>query len=268
MRGWRFVLCTLLAALGGCFLTTSLDGLSGSPAMLMDTGVAGDGPTDAGVEPDAPAADFRCMMITPAPAFCSDFDTGSIDGTLGTPNTALGGTVAFDETTFVSRGRSLKLTTPALTAGAGIARAGVVQSFERAGRSTINVRFDMRVDSADGAEASTLALWMGDWDVTLFIGSTSRIREGVSGDGGRVFTSTDKTAPPVGRWISTSLILTLDSSSSNVVVAYEGVKQGAVPLVAHQYLASSIRVEVGFNYVARPDRGRDMHIDNLVVDIE
>jgi hypothetical protein len=103
------------AALGGCSLTTSFDGLSGgSPSNPLDGGddavakdatTTTDGPTDAGLdaEADAPDPDSRCTMITPAPAFCSDFDTGTIDAILGTPNTALGGSVAFDETTRLAR---------------------------------------------------------------------------------------------------------------------------------------------------------------------
>ena len=280
MRRWHCLVYALGAALGGCLLTTPLDGLSGTPSnptadAMADGGdatvdaVVNNGPADASPDADAAVADFRCTMFTPAPVFCSDFDMGTSVSVFGTPIIALGGAVTFDDTIFVSRSRSLRLTVPALAAGAGIARATIGRSFPiAAATSTIELRFDMHIDSADTDVSSTLFLSMAAWDLTLFVGTTSRLREGTPGDGGLDYKSTDRTPPALGRWVNASLTLALGPGSSSATIAYDGVTQSAVPLVAHAYRAASIRVDVGFSYVSAPDNGRDMHIDNLVVDMK
>lgn len=280
MRRSLCAVYALGAAVGGCLLTTPLDGLSdtsSSPAAdaMADGGdatvdaVVNDGPADTSPDADAAVADFRCTIFTPAPVFCSDFDMGTSDSVFGTPILVLGGSVTFDDTIFVSRSRSLRLMVPVLPAGAGNGRATIGRSFPvAAATSTIELRFDMHIDSADTDVSSTAFFSMGAWDLTLFVGTTSRLREGTPGDGGLDYKSTDRTPPALGHWVNASLTLALGAGSSSATIAYDGVKQSAVPLVAHTYRAASIRVDVGFSYVSSPDNGRDMHIDNLVVDMK
>lgn len=289
MRG-RLTSVLALGALGtGCLLTTSLDGLDDLPVTTIgdrdasspadSSSSSSDGAphdedgaatVDAGHDAAGGAGtDFRCSSLSPLPVFCTDFDTGTLGAIVGTPRTALGGEVKLDPLVFRSTSRSLALTAPALASGTG--RASVARAFGFAPQTSIVVAFDMRLDSIDKSSVNSLNISMGGYEVALFLGGSAKLREGLPVDGGGPpsFSSTDLSPPPLGTWVHLTLSVTLGtgaSAMSSAILAYDGTPQGAVPLVIHAYRSTSWSVDVGLNFVSSPDDGRDVHIDNLVVD--
>jgi hypothetical protein len=273
------------AVLAGCLLTTPLDGFSDSsgqtPARddsgaLPGTDAGMDGSIDSAVEGGPPSvdggprADFRCAVLSPAPSFCADFDTGDLAANVGAPVLSLGGQAVLDDTSSVSPARSLKLTTPALNTGMGPTRARATRAFGFVPANSIRVELDMRIDSSDKTATNAVSVSLNNYDISLFLGSSAKLREGIPGQAGIVYTTTDQTAPKAAAWFHLSLLVTLakagDSSTSTVTVSYDGVAQGAVPVKIEQYLGASWRVDLGINYVEGPDTGHDVHIDNVVID--
>jgi hypothetical protein len=277
-----------IALLGtGCLLTTSLDGLTDPPvttsgdrdASLMDSSSSPDGApqggdgsagVDAGNDADGAApVDFRCSSLSPLPVFCTDFDTGTLGSIIGTPKTALGGNVQLDSLVYRSASRSLALTAPAIASGTG--RASVARSFGFVPQTSIVVAFDIRIDSIDASSVNGLNISMGGYELGLFLGGSAKLREGLPVDGGGMpaYGTTNLAPPPLGRWAHLTLSVTLGTGAaptSSATIAYDGVPQGAVPLVIHAYRSSSWSVDVGLLFIAGPDDGRDIHIDNLVID--
>lgn len=254
---------------GGCLLTTTLDGLSGGADVGSGEASAGDSSGDAGTAGDAAnaeggAGEFRCAMLSPAPAFCTDFDVGTL-GSIIESSTEVGCSATLDDTLFSSTHRSLKLASPNLRSGTG--RATVGRQFNFIPQSFIGVQFDLHVDSVDKTAAKVVGIDMGGYILALTVGDNAKIREGVpGGDGGPVFSVTDRLPPAAGRWVRVAFIVSIVDSGSHVVLSYDGVAQSAVPLVIHRYRASGWAVNVGINFVIAPDEGRDIHIDNLVID--
>jgi hypothetical protein len=263
----------------GCLLTTSLDGLDDSPAPLgghdgatsagdsgglidaADAATAADAPVD--VDAQGPV-DFRCASLPSVPVFCTDFDMGTVSSIIGAPTTDLGGEVKLDSLVFRSSSRSLALTAPA--AATGVGRANVGRTFGFAPQNSISVDLDLRLDSIDKSSVNTLSISMGSYDLSLFLGGSAKLREGVPGDGGTIYTATDQSPPKAGAWVHLSLAVVLASGASKATVSYDGVPLGSIPLVIEAYRASSWSVDLGLNYITTPDDGRELHIDNLVID--
>jgi hypothetical protein len=269
----------ILGAFGaGCLLTTPLDGFAdpqaaiGGPDAAPSPGDSGQGAdggadgADAGdAAPDAPSPDFRCSSLATAPLFCTDFDKGTLQDIVASTNTALGGTVTLDETVYRSTSRSLELTSPALTSGVPVAL--VSGTFAAAPLTSMLVEFDIRIDSIDKGSINTLSIYMGGYVLSVFLGQFApKLREGLPVDGGHVYTSTDLTAPKAGVWVHFALDIKLAVGASTATLSYDGVAQGPFPLVMESYLAGNWRVDLGLNYITTPDEGREVHVDNLVID--
>jgi hypothetical protein len=230
---------------------------AGQPADSGSDVASGDGATPA----------FRCSALMPVPAFCTDFDQGTLASIFGTPDTAAGATLALDDLMFVSPGRSMRAFIAAVATGS-TPHAVVNKTFGFAPTSRISVEMDMRMDSADGSSTNTVDVVMNGYALALFLGgSSAKIREGVPADGGGLnYGSTDRLAPPSAKWFHLSFVITTTAGAAKVVLAYDSVPQSAVPLVVDQYMASTWKVQLGLNFVGVPDQGRDMHFDNLVID--
>ncbi len=269
-----------LAAGAGCLLTTPLDGFDGpGGGGGSDTGAGGevgldgpggdagpqaDGPSDAPIDQAEAAVDFRCSSLAQVPAFCTDFDMGTLASIVGSPNTILGGQVTLDETVFRSSSRSVKFTSPSITGTMG--RANFARSFGFTPQSSIRVELDLRIDSIDTSSTNTITVSMGNYDLALFLGGSAKLRQGVPGDGGTVFSSTNLLGSPVKAWVHVSLAIAIVNGSSTATVAYDGVPQSSVPLVIDQYRMGAWQVAVGLNFISGPDNGRELHVDNLVID--
>jgi hypothetical protein len=267
------------AAIAGCLLTTSLDGLDDTSAAAGDSGpktdateAAKDGSSegsvgpggDAGTDAGEAGAPFRCASLSPAPVFCTDFDTGTLASIIDS-DTAVGGAIAFDDAVFRSPSRSVRLTAPAL-AGADVAHAQLRRSFGFTPTTSIRVEFDLKIDSTDPSSSNAISVGMGGYELGLFLGATAKLRQGVPGDGGTAFSATNVTPPAAGTWVHLALTIALVDGASTATLAYDGVASGPLPIVMDQYRASSWLVVVGLNYVDAPDDGRELHIDNLVID--
>lgn len=281
MRAWLTFVFGAGALGSACLLTTSLDGLDDSAATARTDGAPGDGageghdagdavaqgdgPVDASTDDSGAPPAFRCSSRVPAPVFCTDFDTGTLSGIIGAPVTALGGQVTLDDTVSRSPLRSMKLTSPA-TSTAGVGRAQVGRNFGFAPQTSIVVEFDLLLESVDKTASNMVSIGMGSYDLSLFIGGTAKLREGVPGDGALVYTATDRVPPKSGAWVHLSLSIKLANGASTATLAYDGVAQSALPLVIEAYRASAWDIDIGLNYVGGPDDGRLVHIDNLVID--
>ena len=52
-----------------------------------------------------------------------------------------------------------------------------------------------------------------------------------------------------------SLVVALADGASTVTLSYDGVAQGALPVVMEQYRQSNWSVLIGLNYISTPDEG-------------
>ena len=271
-----------LLLLGASFACTSLGGLSGGgeDAGGEDESGADAGPIDGQLwidHPDAPdaaeaAQPFACGALWPKPLDCEDFDQSDAASSLGQTATLSGGTVRLDTQMFLSPPRSVRFETPALPPDAAVAAAHLVRYFSLPVTPVgITLRLDIRVDSADPGEANVLALAVPQYELAFFVGNHSRLREGVRPDGGAaVYTSTDVTQMPLQAWVHVDVEIDINPGdlSSSVALFYDERMIAQVPLSLQRYLSNGFRLDVGNNYVPAPDLGRQVHLDNLVVDVK
>src|SRR4051794_21722520 len=103
--GRQFGVIAVVVGLGGLGAGISLEGFSESDT---DAGIeAGHDAASPEAQPqaDSGAADedgapppaFRCSAISPVPAFCTDFDQGTLTSIFGTPDTVGGATLTLDD---------------------------------------------------------------------------------------------------------------------------------------------------------------------------
>lgn len=228
--------------------------------------------SDAAGEADAPVLGF-CESLSPQPTLCSDFDTGGFPAGWDT-HTEWGkcnGNLDLVEST--SRPRSFHCSTPVLVDTADQCATALVKTFPKP-TSLLRIEMDVffaQLDSPDlihlveletsnsaGASSTTLRVRSGEG----LINETAKPKEAGSLYAGHQFVS-----PPVlSQW--SHLVWTIDFSGakaySNVTVNGEtsGDELNMKPFLG------DMKVEVGIGFTQGPSGPWEIHIDNLVVDVE
>jgi hypothetical protein len=249
--------------------TDAADAYGGSDAF--------DGALDAGSAADAlDAASPFCASLSPAPAFCDDFDEGTAlaaDWSYFSIAPPDAGTVAVDTGAYVSPPASLAAQIGAGTANGNGLVAQLNKQFVASSSSSAHLEYRLRIDAVDSVENelfSQLAFKGGaatPYILDVYLGQGAVLEEEIPGDGGVTFKEHPlATQPTVGVWS----LLTLDVDFVNVTVkltidgtvAFEG---GLDP----GYNAGTPLLTIGVGYYAGPPRtvsGGAGHFDNVVLD--
>jgi hypothetical protein len=280
-----------LASIAFIAACTSLDGLTSSDAPdagdettdATEAGAAGDdaAPEDAASDdarsdedrgPDTAkdaGSDAReggtwCQAQSPPPAFCADFDEGSLEkGWSGPPSASSGGKGSLDTHLFHSPPGSFAVDIPAHS---GIASAylsaSVVQSFSEA-----TLAFDVYATDYSHPIAATIALSAGGsahaYYVELELDPTSgQIHEHDTTDRYTSFGN----GLPTGQWARVAMTLKLPKAGAagSLTVSYNGVVQLDHHPVSSATAFGSPKISLGAIYATSAWQG---HFDDVALDL-
>jgi hypothetical protein len=255
-------------------------GIEERPLLEAD---GGESDADEPLDPELDAgADVRpetsCDSVTPAPAFCADFDWGDVLGGWSNENRkpdlgqAGGGTITADDTTSKSEPRSANLRIPAVVASTQTASAILVKTVRDLPAEGAQVDFDVKIDTElfpDGKGlVPLLTAYLGVYD--------KRTDETIilaRGPAGMYLASADElvkvtSAFPLGVWISVSITFDRRSpvaGSGGVAKLRFDVRDAASVTLATKALSSpELTISLG-PITSGPIGAFGMHVDNVRV---
>ncbi len=234
-----------LTALGGCSLLTSLDGLSGPPALdaTIDGAVAETGMIEAG-------ADSGPIDPCAGAILCDDFERDDVQGNWKSVYTDNGGTAAVSSAIFTSATRSLMLHVPSSPAGGDPhAQLG---SVDYADVAHVRVAFSLKVGTADRViSLMRLQLLQFDrnevFDLYMLPGKLIASEEGSGAANAGYFEYTVPSGFLPGVWQRWTLELDARINASTGIVTLDG-KEVIRTTLHNAYTKSALRVLLGAFY--------------------
>jgi hypothetical protein len=250
-----------------------------------DVGYGDAGPNSSEAAPGDAGTDLTkdatwCATRSPAPLFCSDFDTEPFVGGWNAPELTGGGNVGADLVNYISPPASL-LTTALADPSGDYVRGRVCRSFPRF-PSEAHLSFDVQVEQQGDASGAILASIRlnGDghggvlyFDINVATGGWSVVQTWLAEDGGQSASAPPAVlanTPAAGAWarLTLDVFLAADGGASSGSVRVSLDDQGVaetVLLSAPVSLQAVVGICVGI--VDAHSDGWRLHHDNVTFDM-
>ncbi len=229
------------------------------------------GDADADVAADGSDGAAFCATLTPAPAFCEDFDEGSYAAQFTNSTLSADGVLGSDGLAFTSPPNSLfsKVGTKTSTGE----WAYLTHVFT--GTATqVSYAFDLRLDAWGGGESGVLAAITIDKDAPNEHRLELYVRGGIAAleeyfttpDGGAPVTNDHTLAwvPKLGAW--THVVFSVDSAAKTCAATIDGKADVTASAMDPSWTPGTPSFEVGFSYIASNTSAWTARFDNVVVD--
>jgi hypothetical protein len=261
----------------------------------LDSGTETDATTDAPWEADTgpaePLADAGgaeggrlgyCESLSPAPAFCDDFDEHALPGEWAAVSD-VGGTLSEDSTSFVSSPSSLLTHDDALQAGQPLDTALRTQLRLPAAPDTISFEVQLEPVSADlDACAATVvaALDFTDAANDRYTVQFTLVQQGLAlglrleeqsgfADGASSYLSHPLADPlPLGTWTDVRMVVGRTAAmAATVHVSFNGAAELDTPL-SITVDATTLQLTIGSSFETEPSGGWANRYDNVRLDLQ